>query len=208
MKTPGLSVKPIITLAGDHEVNQVFFDNVRAPIANRVGEENEGWTVAKYLLEFERGGDPYSAGLHTAIASLHAIAKAEAASPGGMLADDPAFRQRMAEIEIDVTALEFTEKRIMSALSNGQNPGAMSSMMKVRGSETLQKLTEAAIEAIGYYAAPFEPEARALGTNIVPIAPEHGITAMPQYLNHRAASIYAGSNEVQRNIMAKLVLGL
>jgi alkylation response protein AidB-like acyl-CoA dehydrogenase len=208
MKTPGLSVKPIITLAGDHEVNQVFFDNVRAPIANRVGEENEGWTVAKYLLEFERGGDPYSAGLHTAIASLHAIAKAEAASPGGMLADDPAFRQRMAEIEIDVTALEFTEKRIMSALSNGQNPGAMSSMMKVRGSETLQKLTEAAIEAIGYYAAPFEPEARALGTNIEPIAPEHGITAMPQYLNHRAASIYAGSNEVQRNIMAKLVLGL
>jgi acyl-CoA dehydrogenase len=81
-------------------------------------------------------------------------------------------------------------------------------MMKVRGSETLQKLTEAAVAAIGYYAAPFEPEARALGTNIVPIAPEHGITAMPQYLNHRAASIYAGSNEVQRNIMAKLVLGL
>jgi alkylation response protein AidB-like acyl-CoA dehydrogenase len=208
MKTPGLSVKPIITLAGDHEVNQVFFDNVRTPIANRVGEENEGWTVAKYLLEFERGGDPYSAGLHTAIESLRAIARAEATGNGATLADDPAFRNRMAEIEMDVTALEFTEKRIMSALSNGQNPGAMSSMMKVRGSETLQKLTEAAVEAIGYYASPFEPQTRALGSNVEPIAPQHAVTVMPQYLNHRAASIYAGSNEVQRNIMAKLVLGL
>ncbi|MGE0661019.1 MAG: acyl-CoA dehydrogenase family protein, partial [Reyranellaceae bacterium] len=178
------------------------------PIANRVGDENQGWTVAKYLLEFERGGDPYSAGLHTAIASLRAIAKAEAASAGGTLADDPAFLQRIAEIEMDVTALEYTEKRIMSALSNGQNPGAMSSMMKVRGSETLQKLTEAAVEAIGYYAQPFEPEARMPGSNVEPVAPAHAVTAVPQYFNHRAASIYAGSNEVQRNIMAKLVLGL
>ncbi len=206
--TPGLTIKPIITLAGDHEVNQVFFDNVKVPVANRIGDENAGWTVAKYLLEFERGGDPYSPGLLKALENLRHMAAQEKSSDGTRLADDACFRARLAEAEIEVLALEYAEKRIMAALSNGQNPGAASSMMKVRGSETLQKLTEIAIEAIGYYAQPFEPEARAPGRNADTIVPDYAITTAPQYFNHRAASIYAGSNEIQRNILAKQMLGL
>jgi alkylation response protein AidB-like acyl-CoA dehydrogenase len=208
IRAPGITIKPIITLAGDHEVNQVFFDNVKVPVANRIGDENAGWTVAKYLLEFERGGDPYSASLIKAIEGLRHMAAQEHSSHGSRLAEDPYFQQRIAEAEIDVMALEYAEKRIMAALSNGQNPGAASSMMKIRGSETLQKLTEIAIEAIGYYAQPFEPEARAPGRNIDPVVPEYAVTTTPQYFNHRAASIYAGSNEIQRNILAKAMLGL
>jgi alkylation response protein AidB-like acyl-CoA dehydrogenase len=208
IKSPGITIKPIITLAGDHEVNQVFFDNVKVPVANRIGDENAGWTVAKYLLEFERGGDPYSAGLIKAIESLRHMAAQEHASDGSRLADDPYFQQRLAEAEIDVLALEYAEKRIMAALSNGQNPGAASSMMKIRGSETLQKLTENALEAIGNYAQPFEPEARAPGRNVQPFVPDYAVTTVPQYLNHRDSSIYAGSNEIQSNILSKQMLGL
>lgn len=207
IKTPGLTIKPIITLAGDHEVNQVFFDNVRVPKANRIGKENEGWTVAKYLLEFERGGEPYSSRLFPLLHALRDIAKAETAS-GERLWDMPGFRERIGEAEIAVTAVEFIELRLMSAMSNGKNPGPESSLLKLRGSETLQKLTEIAVDAIAYYANPHEPEARQLGRNVEPVAPRHAVTLMPQYLNHRAATIYAGSSEVQRNIIAKLVLGL
>ena len=208
MQTPGLTVKPIVTLAGDHEVNQVFFDNVRTPITNRIGPENEGWTVAKYLLEFERGGDAYTPNLHARLDDIKRIARDEAADGAGRLIDERSFAERLAEAEMDIAALEMIEMQVLSDLSRGRNPGAVSSSMKIRGSETLQKLDHLGVEALGWYAAPFEPEARLLGHNAPTVTPEAGITAMPLYLNNRASTIYAGSNEIQRNIIAKAVLRL
>jgi alkylation response protein AidB-like acyl-CoA dehydrogenase len=208
MDRPGLSVQPILTLAGDHEVNQVFFDNVRTPVANRIGPENAGWTVAKYLLEFERGGDAYSPNLYARLDDVRRIAREEAADGSGRLADERGFAERLAEADLAVQALEMIELQVLSDLSKGRNPGAVSSLMKIRGSETLQAIEHLGVEALAWYAAPFEPEARLLGRNEPTVAPDYGITAMPLYLNNRAATIYAGSNEIQRNIVAKVVLGL
>ncbi len=208
MDTPGIKVEPIVMMSGDHELNQVFFDDVRVPQANRVGEENDGWTVAKYLLEFERGGVSYTPALNAGIAGTLKLAEAERAGDGGRLIDDPAFRKRLAEIEVLVTAAEFTEKRVMSALSQGQNPGPASSMFKLRGSEIGQQLNELRMRAIAYYASPHQPETRVPGNNIEQIGPRHGMTAMAKYLNNRASTIYAGSSEVQRSIIAKRVLNL
>jgi alkylation response protein AidB-like acyl-CoA dehydrogenase len=208
MKTPGLSVAPILTLAGDHEVNQVFFDNVRTPVANRIGPENAGWTVAKYLLEFERGGDAYTPNLYARIEDIRRIAAEEAADGTGRLLGERGFAERLAEAEMEIQALEMIEMQVLSDMSRGKNPGAVSSAMKIRGSETLQKLDHLGVEALAWYAAPFEPEARMLGHNAPTVTPAWGITAMPLYLNNRASTIYAGSNEIQRNIIAKAVLGL
>jgi alkylation response protein AidB-like acyl-CoA dehydrogenase len=208
MTTPGLTVSPIVTLAGDHEVNQVFFDNVRTPVANRIGPENAGWTVAKYLLEFERGGEAYTPNLYARLEDVKRIAREEAADGSGRLIAERGFVERLAEAEMDIQALEMIEMQVLSDLSRGRNPGAVSSSMKIRGSETLQKLDHLGVEALAWYAAPFEPEARELGHNEPTVTPEWGISAMPLYLNNRAATIYAGSNEVQRNIIAKAVLGL
>jgi len=208
MKTPGLTVSPIVTLAGDHEVNQVFFDSVRTPVANRIGPENAGWTVAKYLLEFERGGEAYTPNLHARLEDVKRIAREEAADGSGRLIAERGFIERLAEAEMDIQALEMIEMQVLSDLSRGRNPGAVSSSMKIRGSETLQKLDHLGVEALAWYAAPFEPEARELGHNEPTVTPDWGISAMPLYLNNRAATIYAGSNEIQRNIIAKAVLGL
>jgi alkylation response protein AidB-like acyl-CoA dehydrogenase len=208
MKTPGLTVAPIVTLAGDHEVNQVFFDSVRTPVANRIGPENAGWTVAKYLLEFERGGEAYTPNLHARLEDVKRIAREEAADGSGRLIAERGFIERLAEAEMDIQALEMIEMQVLSDLSRGRNPGAVSSSMKIRGSETLQKLDHLGVEALAWYAAPFEPEARELGHNEPTVTPEWGISAMPLYLNNRASTIYAGSNEIQRNIIAKAVLGL
>ena len=207
MAVPGVSVKPIITLAREHEVNQVFFDNVHVPKANRLGEENQGWTVAKYLLEFERGGGS-AAGLKVALAKIRAIASAEPSDEGPPLLEDAAFRDKLARAEIAVEAIEMTEHRVMSALASGGNPGPASSLLKIQGTEAMQRLDELAIEACGRYATVEQPQARAPGSNEAPIGPPHSLFAMPRYLNNRAASIYGGSNEIQRNIIAQLVLGL
>jgi len=208
MDRPGLTVKPIVTLAGDHEVNQVFFDNVHTPVANRIGPENAGWTVAKYLLEFERGGDAYTPNLYARLEDVRRIAREEVADGSGRLADEPGFAQRLAEADLAIQALEMIELQVLSDLSKGHNPGAASSQMKIRGSETLQAVDHLGVEALAWYAAPFEPEARLLGHNAPTVAPDYGLTAMPLYLNNRASTIYAGSNEIQRNIIAKAVLGL
>ena len=207
MATPGLTVKPIITLAGEHEVNQVFFDNVRAPMAGRLGEENAGWTVAKYLLEFERGGGS-AAGLQVSLKRLRAMAAAEPSDAGSPLIADATFRARLAAEEITVTAIEMTEHRVMSALAAGNNPGPASSMLKTQGTEAMQRIDNLAIEVAAHYAAVHQPGAREAGSNIAAIGPDHSLTAMARYLNNRAGSIYGGSNEIQRNIMARLVLGL
>ena len=204
----GIKIDPIITLAGDHEVNQVFFDDVRVPKKNRVGAENNGWTVAKYLLEFERGGAAHGANLRNALNKLRVVASTEHSSDGSKLIDDPAFRRKLDETDVEVTAVEFTEHCIMSQLSNGQNPGAAASIIKLRGADTNQKITELAVEAIAYYAQPDLMEARTWGANVPPVGPDHTLMVVPKFLNARAQTIFGGSNEVQRNIMAKAVLGL
>jgi acyl-CoA dehydrogenase len=204
--TPGFTVRPIVTLAGDHEVNQCFFDNVRVPVANRVGEEGQGWTIAKYLLEFERG-NAYAAALQAKFAAVKKAARTER-SDGAALADDEAFARKLAETDIELQGLMVTEHRVMSQLAQGQNPGPASSLLKARGTEMSQRITELGVEALSFYIAPFEPEARKQGSNVKPIVPEYGLVFMPQYLNTRAATIYGGSSEVQRNIMAKLILGI
>ena len=200
MTSPGITVKPIITLAGEHEVNQVFFDEVRVPQANRVGRENDGWTVAKYLLEFERGGGS-APGLQVALQRARRIAEAEGY-------DDRHARRRLAEAEISVQAIDISERRVLSALSAGRNPGPASSMLKINGTEAMQRVDELALDAAGAYAAVDQKAAREPGSNLDPVGPEHSLTVMARYLNDRAASIYGGSNEIQRDIIARLVLGL
>lgn len=203
MKTPGVSVRPIINLAGEHEFNQVFFDNVRVPKTNRVGAENDGWTVAKYLLEFERGGS-YSAGLRARLARLRRIARDEVPE-GAALMENPAWEARLAELEIKVAGLQITELRVLSALSSGQNPGPASSMLKTQGTETMQRIEELSLEMAEHYAPAGR---RPHSGNEPPIGSNFTSDAGARYFNSRAGSIYGGSNEIQRNIMARLVLGL
>tara|TARA_R110000782_G_scaffold100213_1_gene186283 strand:+ start:114 stop:1301 length:1188 start_codon:yes stop_codon:yes gene_type:complete len=202
MNLPGIKVDPIITLAGEHEVNQVFFDDVRVPKAGRLGAENDGWTVAKYLLEFERGGGS-SAGLEVNVARIRALA-----AKNGLLDGDPAFARALAAAEVALEAIKITEQRVSSALSSGSNPGPAASMLKVQRTEMMQRIDTLGIELGGAYAGVEQIEARQPGANVDPVGPPDLLTLMPRYLNNRAGSIYGGSNEVQRNIMAKLVLGL
>jgi alkylation response protein AidB-like acyl-CoA dehydrogenase len=207
MTAPGITVAPIITLAGDHEVNQVFFDNVRVPRSGRVGEENRGWTVAKYLLEFERGGGS-APGLKVSLGRVRAMAGAERDDGAARLLDDPDFRARLAGVEVLVEAIEMTEHRVLAALAEGRNPGPASSMLKTQGTEAMQAIDELAIDAAAHYARVDQPQARRPGANIPAVGPDHSLIAMPRYLNNRAASIYGGSNQIQRDIMARLILGL
>ncbi len=209
MATPGLQVTPIITMSGEHEVNQVFFDQVRVPISNRVGQENEGWTVAKYLLQFERGGGSMAARLKGALRSIRQMARSEASDAGGTLWEDPDFRGRAAALEIDVEAVDFTERRVVSSLSTGVVVGdATASMLKLKGTETMQRATELAMEVIGLYATPDQRSSLGAGSNAAPVGPAYAATPTAKYLNTRAASIYGGSSEVQRNILARTALGL
>jgi len=197
MDRPGIRVDPIITMAGEHEVNQVFFDDVRTPRADRLGEENQGWTVAKHLLEFERGGG-YAAGLEAGLERLR----------GQVEPEDPDHRRRLAEAQIAALAIDVTERRVLSAFASGANPGPASSILKGQGSEALQRQDELALDALGGYAAVHQPKAREAGSNEAFVGPETGLTTTARYLNNRAASIYGGSNEIQRDIIARLVLGL
>jgi alkylation response protein AidB-like acyl-CoA dehydrogenase len=204
MKTPGITVKPIIVLDGAHEVNDVFFDNVRVPVANRVGEENKGWTYAKFLLVHERSGIARVAGSKRAVERLKEIAGAEMVD-GKPLIETEDFSRKVAELEVELSALEFTELRTLAAESKGKMAGPESSILKIRGTEIQQRITELTEEAVGYYAFPNE---RGLGSNEYPVGPDYAVGAAGRYFNMRKASIYGGSNEIQRNIIAKAVLGL
>ena len=201
MDTPGLTVKPIISIAGDHDFNQVFFDNVRVPKANRLGDEGKGWTVAKTLLEYERAA-AYAAGL------IEALAEVRAAAKEAEMLDDPAIRRRFAELDSQVRTIHAVEDMVLAAIGEGRDPGPASSMLKVQGTECQHKIQELAVDVAGIYAAPYQYEARQAGSNEGYVGPESALTATARYFNGRAASIYGGSNEIQRNIMAKLVLGL
>ena len=210
MKTPGITVEPIVlmdqTQAPDQEVNQVFFSDVRVPQANRVGKENDGWTVAKYLLEFERG-NAYAGGLHGGLARIREVAKQERAD-GARLIDDPAFAAKLAALEVTAQAVEYTELRTLSALSAGQRVGASSSILKCQGSTMVQEIGELMVEATGYYANPFDGSVLDHGANVPPVGPDYAAAAAGRYFNQRKATIYGGSNEVQHEIVAKRILGM
>ncbi|MBB3892317.1 alkylation response protein AidB-like acyl-CoA dehydrogenase [Phenylobacterium haematophilum] len=214
MNTPGITIVPLPTLdgppEGDQEINQVFFENVRVPVSNRIGEEGQGWTYAKYLLQFERG-NPYAAGLTNQLNKVRKIASLEPSDGGGRMIDDPDFRKKLSEMQIKVDVLNATELRMFSARSSGEAMGAASSMLKLEGSQAQQAVTELALEAAGIYAQPFVRDtwAEIRGERNEPRAgPDYAATIAPTYFNYRKTSIYAGSNEIQHNIMAKMVLGL
>ena len=205
MKSPGVTVRPIISIDGGHEVNDVFLDNVRVPIENRVGEENQGWTYAKFLLAHERAGIAGVARSKKGLSRLKELARAEVADDGRPLIEDGDFERRVAQLEIDLMALEFTELRVLANEQAGKGPGAESSLLKIKGTEIQQRLTELALEAVGAYAA---PDQRDFAGNEFNIGTDVAATVTPTYLNMRKTSIYGGSNEIQRNIIAKMVLGL
>ena len=207
MRSPGIDVRPIRTLDGGEEINDVFFDEVRVPQANRIGEENRGWTYAKFLLGHERTGIAAIGRSKQELVQLKAIAAAEPAG-SGTLAEDGAFAAQMADLEIDILALESLVLRIVADETEGRTPGAEASILKIKGTEIQQRLSELALEAIGYYANPYVAEAQLAGWNEEPIGPEHAATVAPHYFNWRKASIYGGTNEIQKNIIAKMVLGL
>jgi alkylation response protein AidB-like acyl-CoA dehydrogenase len=209
MKSPGIEVQPINTLdntpIGYHEVNTVFFENVKVPKDNLIGEEGKGWTYAKYLLEFERGNG-YSAELSSQLGKVKNIMlkRDDSASPF----KDLHYIKKISELEVQIAAMEATELRILGSISTGENVGPESSLLKTRGTEIGQAITELAMELVEYYAIPFSNPGPNPGHNEEPIGSDFANTSAPRYFNYRKASIYAGSNEVQRNIMAKLVLGL
>lgn len=205
MKSPGITIRPILTIGGDHEVNQVFFDDVRVPVSDRVGEEGKGWTYGKYLLEFERGGGVASPRLRQALNTVRLLAESDAS---GRAIDDPDLALRLSEVEIDIDTLEMTELRVLSALQTGQNPGAVSSILKLRVSEIHQAVTRVGFEVVGNDGLAVEPARPLYTQNQTRDLPESSITAVPRHLNGRAYTIFGGTSEVQRDIISKLVLGL
>lgn len=211
MATPGIDVRPILTLSDDHDFNQVFFDNVRVPQSGRVGEEDQGWGVAKYLLEFERSA-AYAAGLRATLDRLAVSALGREVADGESLLHDRDVRRSFMQLYREVEAISAGEQKMMAAIARGRSPGPASSMLKVQGTETQQRIQELAVDIAGPYAAVHQIAARTMEPQgqigAEAIGPADDLTASARYFNGRAASIYGGSNEVQRNIMAKLILGL
>jgi len=204
MKSPGIAVRRITTLEGGHEVNDVFLDNVKVPVENRIFHENQGWTCAKALLAHERSGIAGVARSKRGLERLRQMASNEMSDDGGTLIQDAFFRRKVAELEIDLTALEFTELRTLAGESSGKGPGPESSILKIKGTEIQQRLQDLALEAAGHYGAPCLGEA---GHNSG-IGPQHSLDLAGDYFNGRKTSIYGGSNEIQRNIISKMVLGI
>ena len=206
MKSPGITVRPIILMDGEHEVNEVWFDNVEVPAENLIGEENKGWTYAKYLLEFERGGQAFGPRLRKAFRHLQTLSKTQL-NEGEPLSANPNWREKMAAVEMEIDAIEMNELMFYSSLKTGDAPGNMGSVVKMRGTEVGQKVTELAVEAVGWYGTPFT-ELRNYDSNVVPVGGEYVDDVSPRYFNTRKTTIYGGSSEVQRNVLAKAMLGL
>ena len=211
MKSPGIKIDPIYLVDGTrtpmrHEVNQVFFTDVQVPVENLVGEENKGWTYAKYLLEFERGGQAHGPRLRKAFRHLQSLSKTQL-DGGEPLSASARWREKMAALEMEIDAVEMNEMMFYSSLKTGDAPGNMASVVKMRGTEVGQKVTELAVEAVGWYGAPFT-ELRNYDSNIVPVGGDYVDDVSPRYFNTRKTTIYGGSSEVQRNVLAKAMLGL
>ncbi len=207
MNTPGIEVRPIITIDGSHEVNEVFLTDVKVPAENLIGEENKGWTYAKFLLGHERSGIAAVSRSKKQIDRLKEIAKGEQDGTQSLF-DDDAFKLKLSELEVDLTALEFTELRTLASENAGKGPGPESSILKIKGTEIQQRITELTIEAVGHYAHPNLQNMDLGSYNEFPVGPEHADGVAAGYFNTRKTSIYGGSNEIQHNIIAKMVLGL
>jgi alkylation response protein AidB-like acyl-CoA dehydrogenase len=207
MNSPGVVVRPIVTLDGEHEVNEVFFTDVRVPVENLVGEENKGWTCAKYLLTYERTN---IAGVGFSVAALARLKQvaAKVKQNGRPLADDPYFAARVARVEIELENMKTTNLRVIAAVAGGGVPGAESSMLKIRGTEIRQELASLTRRAMGPYAQPFIEDALHGDGIDDPVGPAEAATTAAQYFNNRKLSIFGGSNEIQRNIISKMILGL
>ena len=207
MTTPGVEVRPVITLDGVHEVNEVFFTDVRVPVENLVGEEDKGWTCAKYLLTYERTN---IAGVGLSVAALERLKRvaAQQTRNGRPLAEDPSFAARMARVEIDLENMKTTNLRMIAAVVGGGVPGAESSMLKIRGTQIRQEISSLNRRAMGPYARPFIKEALDDGYTGMQVGPEAAASAASLYFNNRKLSIFGGSNEIQKNIISKMILGL
>tara|TARA_B000000532_G_scaffold242699_1_gene237254 strand:- start:703 stop:1899 length:1197 start_codon:yes stop_codon:yes gene_type:complete len=205
MNQPGVKVEPILTMAKDHDFNQVVFTDAVAKVSDRIGEENQGWSVAKYLLEFERsGGIGGSKSLSDLDFIRRLIKKISSTHKDSSFADT--YNTKVAELEIKALSIQYTSLRILSSLTKGDSPGPESSMMKTLVTDLEQEISELALEVIGYYGIPFQDTS--LGSNKPAIGDEDYRSIAGKYQNLRATTIYGGSNEIQRNIMAKAVLGL
>ncbi|NQV54463.1 MAG: acyl-CoA dehydrogenase family protein [Rhodospirillales bacterium] len=202
MDTPGIEIRPIIGNGGDHEYNEVFFDDVRVPQSGRVGEENKGWDCAKYLLEYERGGAMVAGRVRAQFTQVVRLIHARG------LIDDPHIRTRMAEIGADLDTMEMVDIGTLSKLQSGDNPGAMSSMSKMRWSSIRQDVSELALDAAGEDALKWEAARPLYDALQLPPDEEELLAIAPRYLNYRAYTILGGTNEIQATILAKQVLGL
>jgi alkylation response protein AidB-like acyl-CoA dehydrogenase len=209
MDQEGVEVSPIMSMSGDHEVNQVFFSDAVTPEENRIGEEGQGWTIAKFLLENERGGSCFAPRLLKNIEWLEQAAKEQPSGVNGAVAHDPRFRDKLAQAKLDAEALEFTELRILADLAKGRHPGPQTSLVKMLGSNIGQEVDTLRLELLGLDALQLPPERPLYGNEAPePVGSEAAQTAMGKYLNNRASTIFGGSDEVQKNIIAKTVLGL
>ena len=208
MKTPGIEVKPIVSIDGLHHLNEVYFTDVRVPVSNLIGEEHKGWGYAKFLLGHERAGIAGVAGSRKAIEALRSFAEREMGSEGKTLLQDSDFTTRLNEAEIRLESLATMEARILSELAAGNNPGDSASALKILGTEIQQMIQILRVEAVGYYSQPFELDLVAGESNMSPPGDPYALRALSDYNFGRAASIYGGSNEIQRNVIAKAVLGL
>ena len=208
MKTPGVTVRPIITIEGDHEVNEVHFEDVRVPLNNLIGEEGKGWTYGKVLLQHERTSIAGVARSEYRLNRLKdKIRNADNAQPS--LQGDNSFLRKIAALEIELKALDYTALRTLAAVSIGNAPGPESSLLKIRGTEIQQRLDELFMEAAGYFSLPYVPDQYSLESNeAMHVGFGSDTVSSLQYFNNRKASIYGGSNEIQKNIIAKHVLGL
>jgi alkylation response protein AidB-like acyl-CoA dehydrogenase len=207
MRQPGIRVRPIRTLAGDHEVNEVFLDDVRVSAADLVGAEGQGWTIAKFLLENERGGSCHAPRLLADIARLRRDAAREPAGDGTALLDDPSFAAQLAGLELEAQALEVTELRNLEQLGRGQRPGPQSSIVKLVASDLRRHIDGLAMSVFGYVGLQLETHRPMYGNNgAAPIYNEAAQVAAPRYLNSQAWAIFGGSDEIQRTIIAKSVL--
>ena len=208
MKTPGITLSPIVLIDGQPEVNEVHFQDVRVPVSNRIGEENEGWTYAKVLLSHERtniAGVPHS---KVRMGKLRNLAARTPDGNGGSMLENPVFAQRLAELEIQILALEYAELRTLAAVSTGKAPGPESSILKIVGTEAAQHLDEMFMQLAAWQSLPYVPEQFEDGFTGTPVGAGAAAASALEYFNNRKQSIYGGSNEIQKNIICKAVLGL
>ena len=207
MRDPGVEVRPIVTIDGGSEINTVYLTDVRVPVEDRIGEENAGWTCAKFLLGHERFGLARLSESRAHLSWLKDLARNHRAG-GTLLAEDADFMRAVAETEIELTALEYTELRALMNAEQGTAPGVKGNLLKIRGTDLQQRISEMLMKAMGYYALPYVPEAMEHGWNEAPVGPDYAAALGPAYFNMRKTSIYGGTNEIQRNIVARIVLGL